>query len=309
MLGLTRGDSNKDFCKKILSIAAENHKPLSFVSLKNRVRFFLLANKQRQKIEGFSERISALNLKVTPQMLGVIEWPYIHNDWDVGAKFDKLATHYEILSNSFPILTRLNDSVPYEVLDLTHISAGVRVAIDHAPWFVREGEMVINVFQHDLRVASMAFTLGRLDGCVVSYIGAVQGIHSGVSTAESLEIYKVLTKDFEGLRPRSLLIEVLKLVLVQFGVKKVFAISEQHRHHRHKYFGNNEKTIFKTDYNVFWEEHDGVFDVASGFYTIPIELSIRDMADIPSKKRSMYKRRYEIINFLKNNINLSNAKV
>jgi len=299
--------NSKDFYKEILEIARENHKPLSLRTLKRRIKFFFIANQHKQEIKNFTEKMEAQNIAVTPQMLGVLEWPYIHNEWNIETKLDKLATHYEILLNSFPILARVNESEPYEVISFDHISKGIIVAIDYAPWFIREGELVLNIFQDDLRVASIAFTLSYLDKEVVAYIGAIQGIHSGISTEESLEIYKTLTKDFEGLRPRSLLLEVLKVILVQLGAKKMFAVSEQHRHHRHKYFKNDQKTVFKNDYNVFWEEHEGVLDEASGFYLLPMTLSIKDMAEIPSKKRSMYKRRYEIIEFFKNKIDLSSA--
>jgi len=304
---LTSGN-REDFYKKILEIAKENHKPLSLRTLKRRAKFFFIANQHKQEIKNFAEKMQSQNITVTPQMLGVLEWPYIHNEWSIETKLAKLATHYEILSKPFPALAKINESEPYEIIDFDHISKGIKVLIDYAPWFIREGELVLNIFQNDLRVASIAFTLSYVDKDIVAYIGAIQGIHSGISTEESLEIYKTLTKDFEGLRPRSLLLEVLKVVLMQLNVKKIFAVSEQHRHHRHKYFKNNQKTVFKNDYNVFWEEHEGILDEATGFYLLPMTLSIKDMAEIPSKKRGMYKRRYEIIEFFKNTIDLSAAK-
>jgi serine O-acetyltransferase len=96
----------------------------------------------------------------------------------------------------------------------------------------------------------------------------------------------------------------LKALLVKLEVSKIYAISEQHRHHRHRYFGNSNNTVFKNDYNPVWEEHGGILDANIGFYEIPIRPSIKEMEDIPSKKRSLYKRRNEIILSIPAMINL-----
>jgi uncharacterized protein VirK/YbjX len=302
MLNSLNSENRIDFYKKIWGVATIYHQPFTIRTLIRKAKFLLIANKNREQIDNFVKRVTSQSVDVTAPMIGLLEWPYLHNNWDIQTKLDKVATHYEILSKSYPKLTKLNEK-PFELISFDHISKGVVVALDYSQWFIREGELVLNIFQNELRVASMAFILDRFDGEVVAYIGAVQGIHSGVSTEESLEIYKVLTKDFEGLRPRSLLLEVLKVLLTQIGVKKLFAISEQHRHHRHKYFHHDDKTVFKNDYNPFWEEHEGV-PCDGGFYALPLKLSIKDMAEIPSKKRSMYRRRYEIVDYMKNNINL-----
>ncbi len=167
--------------------------------------------------------------------------------------------------------------------------------IDRAHWFKREGELVLNLFKDELRVASMAFTFGIHNGVPTIFIGAVQGIHGGIPTEESLLIHKNLTKDFEGLRPRSLLLDILKTIGNTFGISKLLAISDENRHHRHKYFGAVQSSKLATTYNQIWIEHGGYQGVDPGFYEIPIHLMRRGPEEIPSKKRAMYRRRYEIL--------------
>ncbi len=295
--------SHKEFFNLILDAANKNHGFKSVKAIKRVIFFFFAAYKNKSEVNAFLSRVSSINgLKITSEKLGVIEWPYIHNHWNTKKKLDKIASHYEIMHELEPELMLGKDKALYKVIDFDHISEKVTVAIDQAQWFVREGELVINVFKDDLRVASIAFVLAVNHGVKVAYLGAIQGIHQGVPAQESLDIYRDLTKDFQGLRPRSLLLEVLKVVLTKLKVEKIFAVSDKNRHHRHAYFGSDENTIFKTDYNTFWEEHSGVLDEVTGFYELPIELSIKDLAEIPSKKRSMYKRRYEIINALHDNV-------
>lgn len=291
--------------RNLLEVARNIYQPLGIKNALCIIKFLFNARKHESEIKKFETRLSELNIPVTLEMLGTLEWPYIHNEWDVATKLNAIATHYEILSEANPRLTQIRDSMCFQLCDFSEMSEGVVIGIDYAKWFTREGELVINIFRDDLRVASMAFTISRYEGDIVAYIGAVQGIHGGVPTDESLEIYKILTKDFEGLRPRSLLLEVLKVVAYQLGATKLLGVSEQNRHHRHQYFGNDQKTEFKNDYNPFWEEHNGVFNPQIGFYEISMEPAIKDLSEIAAKKRGQYRRRYEFIASLGNAVSLS----
>ena len=280
--------SHKEFFRLIIDVARINYGFKSIKAIKKTLVFYIVAYKNKQEICKFLYVTSNIKgLVINNSKLGVIEWPYIHNHWDAKTRLEKISTHYEIMQNANLGLIPTDVDFFHKIVDLNHISQDVTIAIDQAPWFVREGELVINVFKADLRVASIAFALGLHQGVKVAFLGAVQGIHQGVPAKESLDIYRDLTKEFEGLRPRSLLLEVLKVLLAKLEVKKMFAICEQNRHHRHAYFGSDEHTVFKTDYNSFWEEHNGVLDTKTGFYELPLALSIKNLADIPSKKRSM----------------------
>ena len=288
----------------VLEIAKAIYQPLSIKSIYSILKFVLVAKKHQSEIKGFNTRLEAIDVPTTSEMLGTIEWPYIHNEWDVAGKLNTIATHYELLTKKQPNLTKISTSPCLTICDFDSISNGVSIGIDYAHGFTREGELVINIFRDDLRVASMAFTIAKYQDNVVAYIGAVQGIHGGVPADESLQIYKVLTKDFAGLRPRSLLLEVLNVVAKQLGVTKVLGVSEQNRHHRHPYFGNDQKTEFKNNYNPFWEEHGGELIPESGFYEIPMAPAIRDIAEIASKKRGQYRKRNDFISSLPDAVNL-----
>lgn len=289
----------------LLEIAKKIYQPLSIRNVVKIVKFLWVAKKYKSEIGDFNARLAALNIPVTTEMLGTIEWPYIHNEWDVATKLNTIALHYEVLSAVNVKLTQINVSPCLQICDLSHLSPGVTAGIDYAKWFTREGELVLNIFREDLRVASMAFTLGQHKGKVVAYVGAVQGIHGGVPAEESLEIYKILTKNFAGLRPRSLLLEVLKVTVAKLGAEKIFGVSEQNRHHRHPYFGNDQASIFKNNYNPFWDEHNGTLNKKIGFYEISLAPAIKDLSEIAAKKRGQYRRRYEFIESLKEIVTLN----
>lgn len=172
---------------------------------------------------------------------------------------------------------------------------GCRLVLDRPIWFKREGELVLNLFRNDLRVASLAFTLCRSQGELCLFIGAVQGIHKGVDSATSLAIYRDLTKDFEGLRPRSLLLEALKCLARTLCVVHLYAVRDACRHHRHAYFGHDKGEDLVANYDAIWQEHGAIASERADFFALPMAPAQRANEDIPSKKRAMYRRRQVLL--------------
>ncbi len=259
-----------------------------------RVRFLRRAHLHQHVLTHFFEQLHVHGyqcvLSQHAHVFGTVEWPYIHNQWDVKRRFDAILRHYQLIKSQ-PSFLDVADAKPKKVLDLSEYSSGVSVVMDRADWFRREGEIVLNLFKDDLRVESIAFTLADLDGKLVLYVGAIQGIHANES---SLEINKALTKDFEGLRPRSFVIELLRIISQRIGAHKIYAISDSNRHHRHPYFGNRHQDTLKTQYDLIWAEHGGGSD-QNGFFAIPVDKKRKDLAEVSSHKRAMYRRRYEML--------------
>lgn len=272
-------------------------------SIKRKALFVAKVLTHRNLVSGFCRRMRACKyhpeLALDPHMLGLVEWPYLNNLWSVGERFDAVATHYELIDQLSNQLRTVDRQHVLLLCDLGYASEGASIAIDRPPWFVRESELVLNLFQKELRVASLAFTLGRDDAGLKMMIGAVQGIHSGVSSEESLDIFRKMTKDFEGLRPRSLLIEALRMIAACIGAKTILAVADQNRHHRHPYFGIREQAKFSANYDDIWNDHEGVPGAAAGFYELPLMATQKSMADIPSKKRAMYRRRQELVDVVR----------
>lgn len=285
---------------KYFQIFLQNHDDFSTLDC---LTYLTKAKFAKANLECFRKRMDLINVPVTNAMLGVIQWPYIHNEWGIQKRLNTIAAHYELLHGHFSFLKNLHQDNVIKLFDFGEGFEDISVVLDRPKWFIREGEIVINLFRNEMRVASIAFTFSFKSKRVVAYIGAVQGIHSGVSSEESLEIYKSLTKMFYGLRPKTLLFEALKAYLNVLGVNQLYGISDQHRHHRHKYFGFDQGTAFKNDYNTFWEEHGGHYNKYSGFYNIPMKAAIREIETIPSKKRSQYRKRNAIIESLETCLN------
>lgn len=297
--------------KEILIASEENYPGISLRALRNKIVFISKVVANRKIFECYVSRLNKIRscqaISLSPRFLGLVEWPYINNAWDVEERLDVVVTHFEILASLRSPLINVSADNSLMVSDLGYVSPGTRIVIDRAPWFSREGELVLNLFEDQLRVASIAFTFGKSAHCISTRIivGAIQGIHSGVPKDESLQIYKRLTKSFEGLRPRSLLVEVLGMLAHKLEVKKISAVADEYRHHRHPYFGKRDVVKFSTDYNEIWRDHGGVLDAQAGFYELPIVPPRKTIDEIPSRKRAMYRRRNEILEYLDSSV--SNA--
>jgi uncharacterized protein VirK/YbjX len=291
--------STRQVVSLIVRAAPKVHPDISVFTLKRRIFFAFKAFRCRGLLKTFAARLAQADptgtITAGPDMIAVTEWPYLNNAWTVEDRLDRIARHYELLVSSSPKLLVVDKGNPLDLFDLSKYSNKCKIVIDQAPWFKREGELVLNLFREDLRVASIAFIFGVHEGAPSIFIGAIQGIHSGVSSEQSLLIYKNLTKDFEGLRPRSLLLDILRTLGITVGMTRLFAISDENRHHRHKYFGAAGLSKLATTYDQIWIEHGGVPSSVPGFFEIPLHAVRRTPDEIPSKKRSMYKRRYEIL--------------
>jgi uncharacterized protein VirK/YbjX len=292
--------------RSIAKTAREIHPGFSIAAVKRRVCFICRAVSHRRLLKEFCARMARIStnggIQLRSDVFGVTEWPYINKDWDVAERLDRIARHYEFLASSACRSLCMDPTDLLRLVDLSHVSSGCQIVIDRAHWFKREGELLLNLFKDDLRVASIAFIFGAENGLSAIFVGAVQGIHKGVPAEQSLEIFKTLTKEFEGLRPRSLLLEVLRMIGNALGVKTLFAVADENRHHHHRYFGAADPAKLGTNYNEIWIEHGGTPSTLSGFYDIPMNPRRKELAEIPAKKRAMYRRRYAILEEIQHSV-------
>ncbi|AVH38801.1 DUF535 domain-containing protein [Pseudomonas monteilii] len=272
----------------------------SLRALNNKYKLTREIVRQWPELNAFMQRMTAALGQQGLQRLGVdcigvVQWPYLSKCWEAPQRMEVVASHFEVLAGQFPALLLLGRDESLTLCELASYSPGCRLVLDRPIWFKREGELVLNLFQGDLRVASLAFTLCRDQGGLSMFIGAVQGIHKGIDSETSLAIYRDLTKDFEGLRPRSLLLEALKCLARMLGVAHLYAVSDACRHHRHPYFGSDKAHDLAANYDVIWQENGATASNRDDFFTITLAPAQRAEQDIPAKKRAMYRRRQALL--------------
>jgi uncharacterized protein VirK/YbjX len=121
-------------------------------------------------------------------------------------------------------------------------------------------------------------------------IGGIQGRN----TDDALDIYRNLTKSLHGMRPRDFLIYALQILARATNVRHIYAVTDAQRHHRHAYF---PKKTLEGDYDKIWEDRSAI-RVSDHFYELPLITERRDIDEIKSKKKSLYRKRYEFLDWL-----------
>ena len=132
-----------------------------------------------------------------PLIEGAMYWPYINHQWAVGKRLQVIDQHYRMLGGAASII-EVATFIDLELVRLDAEFPGLHLVLEKAPWFLREGEIVLSVFVNEHRVYSVAFTLGIEDGRTVAYVGALQGRN----IENVMEIYRNMTHALHGMRPR-----------------------------------------------------------------------------------------------------------
>lgn len=258
------------------------------------VKAFLVYSSVKQLID--APRASPLGklIQDRPQVVGAVMWPYQCAGWSPRTRLARIRDHYAVVEKiggaiDFPVDGKIS------LLDLGSIHEGLHVVIDQPVWFMREGQLAINLFLGDIRMYTLAFSFFHHENTIAAFIGAIQGRDiEGV-----LKEYRNLTKSSYGMRPRDFLIELFRMFCAELGVTQIFAVSDEYRHHRdRRYFGQASGKKFTANYNEVWTERGGV-RVDPMFFRLDISDPGRDLAAIPSKKRSMYRRRFEMLRNLR----------
>jgi uncharacterized protein len=235
-------------------------------------------------------------LLARPQSVGAVIWPYQCAGWNVHTRLARILDHYSVVEE---IGAGIDFSVDREItlLDLSQIKEGFRVILDQSEWFMREGQLALSFFVGEVRIYVLAFSLFHTEGSIAAFVGAIQGR----DIEGALETYKELTKACCGMRPRDLLIEIFRMLCAELGVAIIFAVADEYRHHRSDYFGPFSAKKFTANYNEIWADRGGT-RVDPMYYRLAVNEERRDIASVQPKKRSLYRRRFEMLRGIQNQL-------
>lgn len=231
-----------------------------------------------------------------PETLGAVIWPYQCIGWTPAVRLNRIVEHFQAVEQLGPLRFDINEAV--RILALDEVRSELAVVIDQPKWFMREGQLSINLFQSETRLYTLAFSLGLHAGQLVAYVGAIQGR----DIPGALDAYRDITKCAHGMRPRDLLIEIFRILCTSIHVTRIFAIADEFRIHRSSYFGKDASRKIHLNYNEIWEDRGGKRHDQM-FYELPTRGQLRELDAIPQKKRAMYRRRYEMLASIEARVN------
>jgi uncharacterized protein len=151
----------------------------------------------------------------------------------------------------------------------------------------REGELVLQLCQGETMLYAVAFTFGwRGEGYAVS-IGCMQG----GKAQGTMDAIRVATRELHGVRPKQLLVTLVRQLAWSFGCSRMMMVSNANR-----VVGRSiRKGQVMADYDQFWLEM-GAWRMADGDFWMPCAaVQAPDMEAIASKKRSEARKRHELV--------------
>jgi uncharacterized protein VirK/YbjX len=207
-----------------------------------------------------------------------------------------LEQHYLAIAEKGRLFA-FNENQYIDLVQLGPEYLDLRVVVDKPFWMRSEGEIAVSLFYQQYRIYTAMFMVTGDSGCRKLVVGAIQGCGGDLHVKE---IYVEITRALHGLRPRDFLISMLKIIATNLGCSEIMGVSDA-CHRSVNLFSSATK---QTAYDGIWKEHDGQLN-SEGFFVIPTELRQREAAEIPARKRALYRRRYELIHDIQQKINHS----
>ena len=112
------------------------------------------------------------------------------------------------------------------------------------------------------------------------------GCLQGPSTADGLELVKMVTRDCHGLRPKNLLLSAAFALAKVAGLRRVMGVSNQ----AHAW---SRSASVQASYDTFWQESGGLLG-RDGFFDLGGHEPHRDELDVSSKRRAAFRQREQL---------------
>lgn len=257
--------------------------PISFTALK-KVILFMHETRLREWI-----------LENQPSIIDVIPRNLFYTHSTSSERAELITQHFEILEKHFSesIIKKIYSKNGFflfsETLNENEKLTGL---LRWTSGDRKEGLLAIEILFNQNRLYQVNCWLQNKNNNVSFYIGSIQG----PNTQESQKQIKKTAKYFADFRPKNLIIFLTRIVAKYFNAKKIICVSNQ------GYYAQNGIRFdrkLKTDLNSFWNELGGnVFEEDFRFFEIPINETRKSIEEMKLNKRSMYRRRFKILDEL-----------
>ncbi|QKF78372.1 VirK/YbjX family protein [Arcobacter defluvii] len=217
---------------------------------------------------------------------------YMFCNIKISEKFKFLESHYSFLNKYFSekainkIYKNLNNTLLEAIIDENY---KIDVNLCYIGSLGKEGELTLLLKLNEEEIYSIQFSF--YENSLI--ICGVQGRNT-----TNTEELKELTKKMHGVRPRNLMFFILRQICEVLNIRNIEAIGSRNHVANCSKVRNTNK--FLANYDEYWEEEKA--NKEGDFYILSLIEQRKNMEEIPSKKRSMYKKRFEMLDNMKKNV-------
>jgi uncharacterized protein VirK/YbjX len=224
-----------------------------------------------------------------PRFLYKVYRPYNSHTLAPRERFEAIRAHYHFMFRRGLGQTIARASLGPVVLAQTEGKSGLpyQIALRTVNMFDREGELVLQLTQGDKVLYTVAFTVAPRDGRPALSIGCIQG----GKLDDAREAIRVATRELHGLRPKQLMVSLVRQLGFEYGCERLHMVS------------NRNRVIYKAirhgrvlaDYDGLWEELGAARNAGGDYELDCAPVAAPDLEAIASRKRSEAKKRYEML--------------
>jgi uncharacterized protein VirK/YbjX len=236
-----------------------------------------------------------------PKLLTKIYRPYVSQKFNCQARVDHLIAHYELIDKLH--LSKLIGRALTQELVLANLQDTVhqplKVVLGAIRHGHREGEIEFQLKWQENTVFSMTCSLMATSTGVALKIAKVQGS----ADAHAREVIKSATKACFGARPQTVLLQVAQAFGEATQCLEIVLIGNQNR----VSLNPMRRRKITSNYDAMWLEH-GAMPTHTGDYSLPsVAQRHLDLTDVPSHKRSQYRKRFALFEALQLQVQLNVA--
>lgn|GEM_PF-2695489 len=219
---------------------------------------------------------------------------YISTDFTVSQRVHYLLSHFQVMTEMFCnewVDTIYNKNLPVRLLEIPIDDNIFFVDMCYnAPLGGEGGLVLILLDASNTKIYSTSLSLVRMnDNKLHVTIGGLQGPRP--TEVHSQEIVKIFTKKMYGLRPMNFMIFIVREFSKTIGADILEGIAT--KYHAGHSLNHRRVQNFKADYDKYWIEEGGTQH--GSFFVLPLEEQRKEYEEIKSNKRSMYTKRYALL--------------
>ncbi|MCZ8196150.1 MAG: DUF535 family protein [Flavobacterium sp.] len=221
--------------------------------------------------------------------------PYISTNWNKQHKIKVIADSYRFIRNYENLNMKfLNDPNGLQLANyVSNNKYDVLLKLGYEERFRKEGEFVFTLECKQLggKIFSAAISFEEVENNVwICIIGCVQGYKENTH-----EAVKTIQKLMFGMRPSALLVFVIQELCQNLNINSIYGISDKCQIYRKKHVIHVPCFHrIRFNYNQFWTEVDGR-KIDEEWFKLPMKMIRKQNENIQSHKRSMYHKRYQML--------------
>ncbi|CFQ29240.1 VirK/YbjX family protein [Yersinia bercovieri] len=295
-------------CWGLIALLFKGNQPLggSWHELQFRLKFIartLICPKLTLNLLAILVKQPFLNkmLRDQPDLPCKLHRPYLANTFNNRQKLAALQDHFQLINQYMPVSLLHNylHHSPYKLAELTGKNEEkyfLYLAVISK--FNKEGEitlMLTNEQQQTLAV--LTFSLFYYKQQKTLFIGGLQGADKETPHNE----IHLSTKACFGLFPKRLVLEAACTLAKLMGVTQIIAVGNATHIYQNWRYRGKKKDKLHADYDSFWRSLGGE-QCAQGHFSLPPQIARKPIEDIASKKRAEYRRRYQLLEQLEEQV-------